>query len=52
LRAATDTSIDNARIAPMIPSDHEIGNLPPKAWFNQTIFRPTNTRIRPRPYLR
>jgi len=36
----------------MMPSDQLIGNLPPKASLGQTIFRPTNTRMTPSPYLR
>ena len=51
-RAAIETRIDAARIAAITDSDQLIGNLPPNAWFSQTIFRPTNSRITPRPYFR
>jgi hypothetical protein len=46
-----EPSIDTARTPQMIPKDHPIGNSPPKASFNDTIFRPTNTRTTARPYL-
>jgi hypothetical protein len=44
--------IDSDIIEIIIIRDQLIGNLPPKASFNQDIFNPTKTKTRPNPYLR
>lgn len=36
----------------IIKSDQVIGNFPPKASFNQDIFKPTNTKTNPSPYFK
>src|SRR4030095_311312 len=47
-----DPNTARANSAAMIPSDHSIGNLPPKAWLSHTILRPTKIRMSARAYLR
>jgi hypothetical protein len=47
---SSELTTEMAITPPIIPSDQLIGNLPPKASFSQTIFKPTNTRTSARPY--
>ena len=45
-----DSKIDRTITPQMIPSETQIGKCPPNSWFNQTIFKPTNTSTTPSPY--
>ena len=46
-----EIKIDDPIRPPITESDHTIGNLPPNASFNQTIFNPTKINTEAKPYL-